>query len=77
MQLTNCLLQSEEGRRREALPPSAYPSMTPQEQAAVGESVPNPQHCMKILTGGRGGVAGDRDPVSGTPHFDMVQAPTM
>ena len=77
MQSLNCLLYSEEGRRRKALPPSAYPSMTPREQAAGRESVPNPRHCMKILTGGRGGVVGSRAPVSGTPHFDVVQAPTM
>ena len=55
------------------MPPSAYPSMTSREQAAGGESVPNPRHCMKILTGRRGGVAGGRAPVPGTPHSSGQQ----
>ena len=54
-----------ERRGWEALSPSAYPSMTPREQAAGEESVPNPRHCTKILTGGRGGVAGGKAPVQG------------
>ena len=46
--------------------------MTPRQQAAGGEPVPNHQHCMKILTGGRGGVAGGRAPIPGKPHIILL-----
>ena len=46
--------------------------MTPREQAARGEPVPNPRHCTKILAGGRGGVAGGRAPIPGTSHIIII-----
>ena len=67
-------VQCLEGTEWGTLPLSACPSMTPWEQAAGGESVPNPRHCTKILTAGRGGVARGEAPISGTPLFWVTQS---